>query len=472
MNNIVQQEDMLMNSYRSFALYEGKSLSSVGLKNGYVNLNEDMLKQELIEIENSKKNLEDIKKKLSKIQQQKLLVEKKYIESIASVLTPEECIALAKLFESSKLSQSAAFLLYDEAPLALSVLLGIDANKLKEATDEQTEPSQEDSNEVSNVGYHTRCDPPRIFVLEFNGDTFASQVTSLREEVSCILQQSNPARGDKVILRLNSGGGTAAGYGLAASQLDRIKTVGKLPLICCIDEIAASGGYMMACVADKILASPFAIVGSVGVVATIPMFHERLKREGVEVMDVTAGKYKRTVTPYKAPTQSDRKKLEEDLAAIYSLFKSHISSQRPQLAPMIDEIATGEVWCGKHAVDKGLIDGIACFDDIIMEHIDTYEVLQLKYMGKKIEEEEEKAQGMFSDSSMGAASSNAWSGIGSGLLDRCINYIGSRVLKSVMGQLESELSANSDSYRPSGHTNAASSVKTSDFMLYRGQEGP
>eukprot|EP01034_Spumella_vulgaris_P022753 gene22753-28911_t len=204
---------------------------------------------------------------------------------------------------------------------------------------------------------------PRVYVVNFKGDTGASQVEKLREEVTGILSVCDKERGDKVVVVLHSGGGTVTGYGLGAAQLNRIKTAG-LPLTVCVDEVAASGGYMMAAVADKILASPFAVLGSIGVISTIPNFSNRLAREGIEVEDITAGKYKRTLTPYKKGTAEDRAKMKSDIEEIFGLFKAFLREQRPSLD--VEKIATGEVWFGPSALKQGLCDELITSDDYIL----------------------------------------------------------------------------------------------------------
>ena len=117
-----------------------------------------------------------------------------------------------------------------------------------------------------------------LFVTEFPGDPTASQVANLREEVTAIVRNSKP--GDEVLVVLQTGGGTVTGYGLAAAQLKRFKENG-MKLTICVEQVAASGGYMMSCVADKIIASPFAVLGSIGVISDIPNIYNRLKDEGM-----------------------------------------------------------------------------------------------------------------------------------------------------------------------------------------------
>lgn len=203
----------------------------------------------------------------------------------------------------------------------------------------------------------------------------ANQVAHLREEVTALLSIANADRGDRVIIQLNSGGGTVTGYGLGAAQILRLKDAG-LHVTVTVDEVAASGGYLMASVADRIVASPFALLGSVGVVATMPNFSERLTREGVIVEDVTAGKYKRTMTPYKKTTDEDRAKLKSDVEQILVIFKDWLKTHRPQLN--VEAIATGETWHGPDAVKKGLVDSLITTDDLILQcRDDGYEVYSL-----------------------------------------------------------------------------------------------
>ena len=170
----------------------------------------------------------------------------------------------------------------------------------------------------------------RAFVLDFEGDTGPAQVASLREEVTAVVNSADASRGDCVILRLVSGGGSVTGYGLAGAQLLRLKEA-KLPLTICVEQVAASGGYLMACVADKIVAAPFAVLGSIGVITEIPNVYERLKKEGVQFSTVTAGKYKRTLTPTKQLDEADVRKTKEDIEGVLSLFKTFVATNRPQV---------------------------------------------------------------------------------------------------------------------------------------------
>lgn len=217
---------------------------------------------------------------------------------------------------------------------------------------------------LSKMSMLPALEKPKIFVLTFRGDMMASQVVRLREEITAIEVIANKERGDRVVVQLHSGGGTVTGYGLAANELHRIKDMG-LPLDICVDEVAASGGYMMAAVGDRIISAPFAIVGSIGVVATIPNFSERLHREGVNVEDVTAGKYKRTLTPYKKPNEEDRRKMKDDVEMILRQFKSFLKAVRPALD--VDKVATGETWQGEEALKLGLVDKLMTGEKFISQ---------------------------------------------------------------------------------------------------------
>lgn len=228
---------------------------------------------------------------------------------------------------------------------------------------------------LSKLLSSTKPAKQNLFVTNFPGDVSASQVSELREEVTAILRAASP--GDEALLVLQSGGGTVTGYGLAAAQLRRFKANG-IKLTICVEQVAASGGYMMCCVADKVIASPFAVLGSIGVISDIPNVYERLKKEGIEFQTITAGKYKRTITPTKKTTAEDLKKSKEDIEDILSLFKAFVKENRPSLD--IDKVATGETWFGQDALDRNLCDEIRTKDDVLLEYVDSgYEVYEVAY---------------------------------------------------------------------------------------------
>ncbi|MEP3351419.1 MAG: protease SohB [Marinomonas sp.] len=218
----------------------------------------------------------------------------------------------------------------------------------------------------------------RLYVLDFDGDIKASAVTSMREEITAVLSVAKPQ--DEVVVRLESGGGVVHGYGLAASQLQRIREA-NIPLTVCVDKVAASGGYMMACVADKIIAAPFAILGSIGVVAQVPNVHRLLDKSLIDVELHTAGRYKRTLTMLGKNTDEGREKFKQDLEDTHGLFKRFVSSQRPQLE--IEDIATGDTWYGSEALENKLVDAVMTSDAYLVSHYDNADVIQVTYKQPK-----------------------------------------------------------------------------------------
>ncbi|MFP3496674.1 protease SohB [Pseudomonas sp. SIMBA_059] len=219
---------------------------------------------------------------------------------------------------------------------------------------------------------------PRVFVLDFDGDIKASATESLRNEITALLSLATPK--DEVVLRLESGGGMVHSYGLASSQLARIRQAG-VPLTVCIDKVAASGGYMMACIGEKIISAPFAILGSIGVVAQLPNVNRLLKKHDIDFEVLTAGEYKRTLTVFGENTEKGREKFQEDLDITHQLFKNFVSRYRPQLA--IDDVATGEVWLGVAALDKQLVDELQTSDEYLANKAKTAEVFHLHYAERK-----------------------------------------------------------------------------------------
>ena len=219
---------------------------------------------------------------------------------------------------------------------------------------------------------------PRSFVISFKGDLKASALPSLREEVSAVLDVASAD--DEVIVCLENHGGMVHEHGLAASQLVRIREKG-IPLIVCVDKVAASGGYLMACVASKIYAAPFAILGSIGVLAQIPNFNRMLDSHGVDFEQVTAGKYKRTVTMFGKNTDEDRAKLKEELEDVHTLFKAAVSRYRPELD--LEKVATGEHWYGPRALELGLADEIGTSDELLRSLAEARDLYRVAYKIKQ-----------------------------------------------------------------------------------------
>lgn len=213
---------------------------------------------------------------------------------------------------------------------------------------------------------------PILYVIDFNGDIKASQVEQLRDEVTAILCTAKSS--DEVLVRLDSPGGVVNTYGLAASQLQRIRDK-NIPLTVSIDKMAASGGYLMACVANRIVAAPFAIIGSIGVVTQMPNIHRWLKKHDIDVELLTAGEYKRTLTPLGEVTDKGRKKAQEDIEKIHTIFRNYVATNREQLD--IDKVSTGEHWLAKDAFELKLVDELCTSDDYLMKKIGDYRAFKL-----------------------------------------------------------------------------------------------
>ena len=217
-----------------------------------------------------------------------------------------------------------------------------------------------------------------MFVIDFKGSIDAAEVASLREEISAILAIAD--KGDEVVVNVESGGGMVHGYGLASSQLDRLRQA-NIPLTVCVDKVAASGGYMMACVANKIYAAPFAIVGSIGVVAQLPNFSRLLKKHEIDYEQHTAGNFKRTLTVFGENTDEGRQKFQEELEETHVLFKEFVGKYRPELD--LAKVATGEHWYGQQAIELGLVDVISTSDDVIMSLAGERNVYKIRYQIRK-----------------------------------------------------------------------------------------
>lgn len=218
----------------------------------------------------------------------------------------------------------------------------------------------------------------RIFVLDFLGDMKASTVENLREEVTSILTIATPK--DEVLVKVDSAGGLVHSYGLVASQLKRIRDR-DIPLIAAVDKIAASGGYMVACVANRILAAPFAIIGSIGVVTQLPNFNRFLKKHNIDFEQITAGEYKRTLTMFGENTNKGRKKLQEELEEAHELFKTFIATNRSVVN--INAISTGEHWYGTHAKELRLVDELVTSDDYLLKASENADIYEITYTIKK-----------------------------------------------------------------------------------------
>lgn len=225
----------------------------------------------------------------------------------------------------------------------------------------------------------TNDDKKRVYVINFNGDIRASATENLRQEITAILSIANKDK-DEVVVNLESPGGMVHGYGLAASQLARLRDH-QLPLTICVDKVAASGGYMMACLANTIIAAPFAVIGSIGVVAQLPNFHRLLDKWDIDYEVLTAGEYKRTLTMFGKNTDAGREKFIADLEDTHNLFKEFVTDYRPQLD--IEKVATGEHWYGKQALGLGLVDKLMTSDEYLVSLSKTADIFAVRFIHKQ-----------------------------------------------------------------------------------------
>ncbi len=246
--------------------------------------------------------------------------------------------------------------------------LKIEAKEEKKKTKELNKSQKQDA----KAGVSPRS---RLFVIDFLGDLQASAVTNLREEITAVL--SIASESDEVLIRLESPGGVVHGYGLAASQLLRIRSKG-IPLTVAVDKVAASGGYLMACIGSRIIAAPFAILGSIGVVAQMPNFHRLLKKNDVDVEILTAGQYKRTLTVFGENTDAGREKFKDELEDVHRIFKDFVTENRPVVD--IEKVATGEAWYGRRALEQALVDELKTSDEYIIEQCQERDAFEVRYV--------------------------------------------------------------------------------------------
>jgi serine protease SohB len=269
--------------------------------------------------------------------------------------------------EVKKLNQK-----YDDMAMAMNASM-LHKDGLKKYLKEEKEKLKGKIKEKKGEGRKKR-----IYVVNFHGDIRASAVASLREEITAILTVAS--ENDEVFVRLESGGGIVHGYGLAASQLMRLRDK-NIPLTVSVDKVAASGGYMMACVANRILAAPFSIIGSIGVIAQMPNFNKVLKKHDVDYEQFTAGEFKRTVTMFGENTEEAKAKFREEIEDIHALFKDFIVQHRPDVD--IVKVSTGESWPGTRAMERKLVDELKTSDDYLLENSKDAEIFEIRYVSKK-----------------------------------------------------------------------------------------
>ncbi len=268
--------------------------------------------------------------------------------------------------ESAKLKVTNLNQKFEELTLSVTQAL-LDKKQLKQQQKEKNKQAKQDKKTKPND--KTK---PKLFVLNFDGDIRASEVETLREEITALLSVAEPQ--DEVLLKLDNSGGMVHEHGLAASQLQRIKDA-RLNFTVSIDRVAASGGYMMACVADKIVAAPFAIIGSIGVVAQLPNFNRLLDKAGIDFEQHTAGEFKRTVTMFGKNSEKEREKLKSELQETHNLFRDFVEEHRPKLD--VEKVSTGEHWYGKQALELNLVDELKTSDEYLISNLEFYDIYEL-----------------------------------------------------------------------------------------------
>jgi len=240
--------------------------------------------------------------------------------------------------------------------------------QLKQLKKDEKKHSKQESNDEKD----------KVYVLNFNGDIKAAQSEQMKDEISALLNLGGGIA--EIVVKVESGGGMVHQYGFAASQLERIKQSG-IPLTVCVDKVAASGGYMMAVVADKIIAAPFAILGSIGVIAQLPNFNRLLKKNDIDFEVHTAGEYKRTLTLFGENTDKARDKFRDDLADVHTLFKDFVSERRSVVD--VTKVANGDVWYGQKALEVNLVDEIQTSDEYLQKRCESADVYLLSSEKKK-----------------------------------------------------------------------------------------
>jgi serine protease SohB len=219
----------------------------------------------------------------------------------------------------------------------------------------------------------------RIYVLAFKGDMRASAVKRLGSEIDAVLIAARPGT-DEAIIRIDSPGGTVTGYGLAAAEILRLREH-KIKVTASVDQVAASGGYMMACAADRIVAAPFAVVGSIGVVAPVPNLHRLLKKNEIEFEEMTAGEFKRTVSVLGEITPEGREHFRGKLDATHEAFKAHVKQCRPNVD--LAEVANGDHWLAGEALGLGLVDELSTGDELLFRARDRARLYEVTTEAKK-----------------------------------------------------------------------------------------
>ena len=231
-----------------------------------------------------------------------------------------------------------------------------------------------------------------VIVLDLIG-VDSARIDRLRDEVSFLLQQhrqhtisynttaekkvcedeDSTSKNVEVLVLLESPGGSASDFAIASQQLLRLRNEPGMQVTVCVDKVAASGGYMIACSSSpgRLFAAPFAVLGSIGVVGQNINIQKTLEGWGIRPMVFRAGKEKAPLGLLGDVTSKQMRTIQSMVDDTHTAFKRHVVLARPLLAKKIDKVATGKVWLGASAMEAGLIDHIVTSDEYIGHRIQS-----------------------------------------------------------------------------------------------------
>ena len=225
-----------------------------------------------------------------------------------------------------------------------------------------------------------RPDKSNLYYLEFEGDIQASEAAKLKQEILVCLQVAKPT--DVFLILVESSGGSVSNYGDLYSVMEMIKKRGHT-LWVAIDRVAASGGYLISLPADKIFATPFALIGSIGVLSEVPNFGGLLDKYGVKMEEYTAGERKMNISMFRENGEEQKEHHRKKLGKIHELFKAQLVKYRGGLIEKkgvdIGELMEGDFWMGENAFELGLVDELKSSVEILLDEKDHFNILKVNY---------------------------------------------------------------------------------------------
>jgi signal peptide peptidase SppA len=201
--------------------------------------------------------------------------------------------------------------------------------------------------------------PAYVPVMRLGG-TIGTGVRSLNDEaLAPLVERAFKGKPAAVALLVNSPGGSAVQSSLIAARIRRLAAEKTVPVHAFVEDVAASGGYWLACAADDIWVDDSSIVGSIGVIFASFGFPELMARQGVERRVVTAGKSKSFADPFLPQKAEDVERLKALQTPIHQAFIDHVKRSRGTRLSDTADLFNADVWVGRQAVDLGLVDGVA-----------------------------------------------------------------------------------------------------------------